>query len=335
MRWKAPFACCLALCIGSVAFWSFVAEAQSPPKVYRIGWLSPFAISTLSPGTVLAGYLSTFTQTLNDLGYVEGRNLAIDSRYAEGKNERLQGLAAELVALKPDVIIAETTPATRAALQATTTIPIVMVQVSDPVGSGFVASLARPGGNATGVKDFDIEVAPKKLELAHALVPKATRIGVLIGDHPIHPALLRATQDAATRMGLTLLPVMDRSDEELQQAFASLAKENAGALIVLGGELQGRQAVRIAEFAARARLPAVYPSRYYVRNGGLLSYSPSDLQAYKMAASFVDKIFKGAKPGDLPVEQPTLFDLVINDKAVKALGITIPPSMLITAEVIQ
>jgi len=232
------------------------------------------------------------------------------------------------VALKPDVIVALTTPATKAAQQATTTIPIVIVQVSDPVGSGFVASLARPGGNITAVKDFDLEMAPKMVELAHALAPKATRVGVLISDYPLTPTALKAYQAAATSIGVTLLPVWDRSDAELEQAFATLVREEVGVLIVDGGPVQGGQAVRIAELAARARLPAVYADRYYVTNGGLLSYSQSYPQMFKKAASFVDKILKGAKPGDLPVEQPTLFEMAINGKAVKELGITIPPSIL-------
>ena len=328
MRWKAFLVCGVALCIVSGAVSSFGAETQPPTKVYRIGWLSPSVVANLPPGTILGGNRETFVRALNDLGYVEGRNVVTDVRRAEGKSERLPGLAAELVALKPDVTVALTTPATKAAQQATTTIPIVIVQVSDPVGSGFVASLARPGGNITGVKDFDLEMAPKMMELAHDLAPKATRIEVLISDHPLTPALLKSYQGAATSIGLTLLPVMDRSDAELEQAFATLVREAAGALIVAGGEVQGGQAVRIAELAARAKLPAIYSDRYFVTNGGLLSYSQSYPQMFKKAASFVDKILKGAKPGDLPVEQPTHFDMAINDKAVKALGITIPPSIL-------
>jgi putative ABC transport system substrate-binding protein len=206
MRWKAFLVCGFALCIVSGAVSSFGAETQPPAKVYRIGWLSPYVNATLPPGTILGGNRGTFIRALNDLGYVEGRNLVIDVRVAEGKTERLPGLAAELVALKPDVIVALTTPATKAAQQATTTIPIVIVQVSDPVGSGFVASLARPGGNITGVKDFDLEMAPKMVELAHALAPKATRVGVLISDYPLTPTALKAYQAAATSIGVTLLP---------------------------------------------------------------------------------------------------------------------------------
>jgi putative ABC transport system substrate-binding protein len=324
---KALLELCLILSICSSAL-SFAVETQSPAKVYRIGWLSGFATPSDDNG-------SAFTRALNDIGYVEGRNVVFDVRRTKGNNELFQGLAAELVVLKPDVIVAVTTPATSAARQATTTIPIVMVQVSDPVGSGFVASLAHPGGNITGIKDFDIELAGKYVELVHAIAPKATHIGVLMSDHPLHPVQLKLTRDAAARFGLTVVPAMDRSDVELAQGFAALYKEKAGALIVLGGGPMGRQAEQIAELAARAKLPAVYYDRYYVTKGGLLSYAPSYTQMYKVAAAVVAKILKGAKPSDLPVEQPTLFDLAINEKAVKALGIAIPPSILVGAEVIQ
>jgi putative ABC transport system substrate-binding protein len=181
---------------------------------------------------------------LSDLGYVEGRNLVIDVRYADEKIERLPGLAAEIVALKPDAIVTVTTQATGAAQQATTTIPIVIVQVSDPVGSGFIARLAHPGGNITGITDFGIDLAAKYVELAHAIAPKATRIGVLMSDHPLHPVQLKLTRDAATSIGLTVLPTMDKSDEELGQGFAALTKDKAGALIVLGASPMGAQAVR-------------------------------------------------------------------------------------------
>src|SRR6266851_7231491 len=332
MRLKVLLELCLVATLCSSAL-SFAAEVQPSAKVYRIGWLSPdLAPPPASlPG---GGNRVTFTRALNELGYVEGRNLFIDIRYAGGKTELLPGLAAELVALKPDVIVAVTTPATSAARQATTTIPIVIVQVSDPVVSGFVASLAHPGGNITGITDFGVDLAAKSVELAHTIAPKVTRIGVLMSDNPIHPVQLKLTRDAATSIGLTVLPTMDRSDAELEQGFAALTREKAGALIVLGGSPMGGQAERIAELAAQAKLPAVYPDRYFVTKGGLLSYGPSYSHMYKVAAAFVDKILKGAKPGDLPVEQPLLFDFAINDKAVKALGITIPPSMLVNAEVI-
>jgi putative tryptophan/tyrosine transport system substrate-binding protein len=270
---KVLLALCLIVSICSSAF-SFAAEAQSPAKVYRIGWLAPFVI--VPPASLPGGgNRGTFTRALNDLGYVEGRNLVIDIRYADGKDELLPGLAAELVALKPDVIVAVTTLATSAAQQATRTIPIVIVQVSDPVGSGFVASLAHPGGNITGITDFGIDLAAKYVELTHAIAPKATRIGVLMSDHPLHPVQLKVTRDAATSIGLTVLPTMDRFDAELEQGFAALAKDKAGALIVLGASPMGAQAERIAELAAKAKLPAVYPDRYYVTKGGLLSYGPS------------------------------------------------------------
>jgi len=296
---KALLELCLVVSICALVL-SFPAGAQSPARVYRIGWLSlsPFVAAASLPG---GSNRDTFTRALNDLGYVEGRNLVIDVRSAEGKSDLLRSLAAELVALKPDVIVAVTTPGTIAARQATTTIPIVFVQVSDPVVSGFVTSLAHPGGNITGITDFGVDLAAKSVELVRAIVPKATRIGVLMSDNPIHPIQLKLTRDAATSIGLTVLPTMDRSNEELDQGFAALTNEKAGALIVLGGSPMGRQAERIAELAARAKLPTVYPDRYFVTKGGLFSYGPSYPQMYSVAAAFVDKILKGAKPGDLPV----------------------------------
>jgi putative ABC transport system substrate-binding protein len=321
---KALLELCLVVSVVCSSALSFAAEGQSPAKVYRIGWLSPQAYVPNVPGD---GNRGTFIRALNDLGYFEGRNLVIDFRYAEGRNDSLPGRAAELVALKPDVIMAVTTPGAKAALHATTTIPIVIVQVSDPVGSGFVASLAHPGGNVTGITDFGIDLAGKYVELAHLIAPKATRIGVLMTDNPIHPVQLKSTQDAAASFGLTVLPTMDRSDMELEQAFASLTNEKAGALIVLGGSPMGAQAGRIAELAAQAKLPALYPDRYFVTKGGLLSYGPTYPDMYLRAAALVDKILKGSKPADLPIEQPTRFELVINLKEAKALHLQIPRSV--------
>jgi putative ABC transport system substrate-binding protein len=320
----------LALSVCSPAL-LFAAEAQTPMRVYRIGWLS-----SGFPSPTLAGTnRGTFIQALNDLGYVEGRNLVVDVRYADDKVERLPVVAAELVALKPDAILATTTQATSAAQQATRTIPIVFAQVSDPVGSGFVASLGHPGGNITGMTDFGIDLATKYVQLVHAVAPEATRIGVLMSDHPLHPAQLKLTRNAAAGIGITVLPTMDRSLGELEQGFASLIREKAGALIVLGASPMGGQAERIAELAAKARLPAVYPDRYYVVKGGLFSYGPNYPHMYKRAAAYVDRILRGGKPGDLPVEQPTIFELVINNKSAKALGITIPQSLRVTAEIIE
>jgi putative ABC transport system substrate-binding protein len=325
---KALLELCLVMTICSSAM-SFAAEEQSPARVYRIGWLTPQAYVQNQLGD---GNRGTFIRTMNDLGYVEGRNLVIDFRYADGRNDLLPSLVAELIALKPDVIVAVTTPATDAVRQATTTIPIVIVQVSDPVGSGFVTSLAHPGGNITGITDFGIDLASKYVELAHAILPEATRIGVLMADNSIHPAQLKSTQDAAARLGITVLPTMDRSDVELEQGFATLTKERADALIVLGGSPMGPQAGRIAELAAQAKLPVLYPDRWYVTKGGLLSYGPSYPDMYTVAAAYVDKILKGVKPVDLPIEQPKRFELVINLTTAKALNLQIPRLVRLRAD---
>jgi putative ABC transport system substrate-binding protein len=273
---------------------------------------------------------------LRDLGYVEGQNLVVDVRAAEGRNQRFPGLAAELVALKPDAIVAESTPAAVAAKAATATIPIVMMAVSDPVGSGLVASLARPGGNVTGVTDFGSELAVKAVDLLHTIVPKATRIAVLMSDNPVHPSQLRAVQDAANAMGIMAVPIMARSSEDLDGAFASIAKQNAGAFIWLGGAPISTNAQRdkLVGLAARARIPALYPGRWIVGGEGLLSYGPTAAYQWTVTAGYVDRILKGAKPYDLPVQQPTRFQLVINLKTAKALDLAIPQSVLLRAEVI-
>jgi putative ABC transport system substrate-binding protein len=315
---------------GALVTAALVVKAQQPRKVYRVGWLGPGNATT----TGLS--IDIFKKELRDLGYTEGQNVILDLRYADGEVERLPRLAAELVALKPDVIVAVTTPATRAAKEATSTIPIVMTFVSDAIGSGFIASLAHPRGNVTGVVDFGIDVAAKTIELVRTVVPKAGRIAILMNDNPSHPSQLKEIQDAATRIGLTVLPTMARSPEDLDGAFASLKSENAGALIVLGGLPHTAQRQKIAELALKSVLPTIFLTRHYVLAGGLLSYGPSFAQMHTLPATFVDRIFKGSKPGDLPVEQPTKFELVINLKTAQALGLTIPQSLLLRAdEVIQ
>jgi putative ABC transport system substrate-binding protein len=270
-------------------------------------------------------------RALRDLGYIEGRNIVLDRRWAEGQNERFTSLASELVALKPDAIVAETTPAAIAAKRATATIPIVMVWPSDPVDSGLVASLARPGGNVTGVSSLQTELQGKGVELLHAVVPKATRMAALVSDNnPVHPSQLKTIQDAARGLGLTILPTMARSSEDFEEAFRSMAKQKAGALIVLGGAPFASPAQRdkLVELAAKTKLPAMYRNRWWVDAGGLMSYGVNPSEIWRLAAIYVDKILKGAKPADLPVEQPTKFEFVINLKTAKALGLTIPQSVL-------
>jgi putative ABC transport system substrate-binding protein len=307
------------------------AEAQQA-KVYRVGLLSQS--SPPSPGAKP----EFFTKAMHDLGYIQGRNLVIEVRWAEGQNARFPSLAAELVALKPEVIVADSTPGAIAAKRATTMIPIVMVNVSDPVGTGIVASLAKPGGNVTGTTDFGMAMAVKQVELTHELVPKATRIAVLMSDNPVHPLQLKLVQDAAKSIGLTALPTMVKTEADLDTAFTSMVRQKVGAAMWLGGApfSTPSQIDQLVEFAAKAKVPTLYPSRNYVDQGGLMSYAPTYEETFGKAAIFVDKILKGAKPGDLPVEQPTKFKFVINLKTAKALGLTIPPSLLQRAdEVIQ
>ena len=310
----------LSLCFITLPFG---AQAQQSGKVYRIG------ILWVTSPNLSGGLADAFKNELHDLGYVEGQNLIIDSRWADGKTERLADLATELVVLKPDAIVAVTTSATRAAQQATMTIPIVMTVVSDPVGSGFVATLAHPGGNVTGVSDFGFDLAAKYVELVHAVVPQATRVAVLMSDNPVHPSQLKAIQDAATNIGLAVLPTMERSPEDLDQAFASLLKQNVGALIVLGGAPQNSQMKQIAKLAEAAKLPTILPAKPFVVAGGLLSYGPAPLPMFRSAARYVGKILKGTKPGHLPVQQPTQLELVVSLKTARTLGLTIPQSLLL------
>jgi len=305
-----------------------LAAQARETKVYRVALL--LQGSPPPPGSKPG----VFPTALQNLGYVVGRNLVFDVRWAEGKNDRFPSLAVELVALKPDAIVADSTPAALAAARATTTVPIVIINVSDPVGSGLVASLAHPGGNVTGAIDFGNDVTTKQLELLHTAVPKATRVAVLMSDNPVHLSQLAEVQNAAKSIGIAVVPTMVRVSEEFEGAFASLTKKKAEALILFGGApfSTEAQADKILELAAKAKLPALYPTRGWVERGGLLSYGTNGSYRWKLTAVYVDKVLKGAKPADLPVQQPTEFELVINLKTAKALGLTIPPSLLQRAD---
>jgi len=240
-----------------------------------------------------------------------------------------------LIAAKPDVIVADSTPAAIAAARATSTFPIVIVNVSDPVGSGLVESLARPGRNVTGAADFGTELAVKAVDLLHVAVPKATRFAVLMSDNPVHPVQLKEIQNAAKSIGLTVLPTVAKSEEDFEPAFASMAQKNAEAFLLLGGApfSTDKQIAEITALAAKTKLPGIYPKSFFVtRAGGLMSYGPSSAHKWGMAASYVDKILKGAKPSDLPVQQPTQFELVINMKTAKAIGLTMPQTLLLRAD---
>ena len=300
--------------------------AQPTGKIYRIGFLSP---STSADPSIL----DAFREGLREFGYVEGRNIAIASRWAEGKYDRLPGLAAQLVGLKVDIIVATAVPAIRAAKEATRTIPIIMAVVVDPMATGLVASLARPGGNITGLSSMAPEVTGKQLEMLKEVVPKASLVAVLwnpanAGNAP----QVRQAQAAARALGVRLQPLEARGPSEIDSAFATMTSEQAGAVIVLVDAMLLDHRTQIADLAARRRLPAVYGLSDHAEAGGLMAYGPNRLDIVRRAASYVDKILKGAKPGDLPVEQPTKFALVINLKTAKALGLTIPPSLLQRAD---
>jgi putative ABC transport system substrate-binding protein len=304
-----------------------LADAQQAKKIPRIGFLeSGGADRTKSR-------LAAFQQGLQELGYLEGKNILIEQRHAGGKFERLPELAAELIRLKVDVILAGGAPAAHAAKQVTTTIPIVMGNAADPVGTGLVASLARPGGNITGLSDFFAGVVTKRLELLKEVVPTASRVAVLLNPaNPTNPLQLKLIQDIAPALGVTLLPFEARGPEDIDRAFTAMRKERAGALIVMGDPMLGSHPRRIVELAVKSRLPAIYGGRLSVESGGLMSYGTNFEDLYRRAATYVDKILKGTKPADLPVEQPTKFELVINLKAAKQIGLTIPPNVLARAD---
>ncbi len=310
-----------------------VAEAQPAAKVARIGYL---ALNLAANPHVL----EPFRQGLRDLGYVEGSNVVIEYRDAEGKPERFPALAAELVALKVDVILVGGTPQALAAKQATKTIPIVFTGTADPVGSGLVTSLARPGGNVTGSSNLAQELVGKCLEQLTQAVPGVSRVAVLwqpgtLGDRTEKEMLERA-EAVARALGVRLQFVEARGPADFDRAFSDMTRARAGALTVLPSSMFSSERRRLVDLAAKNRLPAVFPFRWFADVGGLMSYGPNQADLWWRAATYVDRILKGAKPADLPVEQPTKFELVINLKTAKALGLTIPPALLQRAdEVIQ
>ncbi len=297
------------------------SEAQQATKVWRIGYLGPGYPTE-------ARDLETFRQRLRDLGYVEGKNLVIESRLA-GSSERLPALAAELVGLKLDVIAAWPNTTIVALMRATKTIPIVMIIAGDPVGAGLVSSLAHPGGNVTGLANLGEGLSAKWLELLTQTVPGMTRVGVLMDPNsPTHATYLREIKTAGQRSGIAVLGLEARGRDEIERAFAALTKARAQGLIVLPNPVTLTHQTQILELASKNRLPAMYPWREFTESGGLMAYSTNRTEMYRRSATFVDKILKGAKPADLPIEQPTKFELVINLKMAKALGLTIPQSVL-------
>jgi ABC-type uncharacterized transport system substrate-binding protein len=303
------------------------AEAQGTEKVYRVGYLESGSRSRLRG-------LTAFGQAMRDLGYVEGRNLIVEARFAEDKLERLPSLAQELVRLKPDVLLAVTTPGSLAAKAATATIPIVFVAVADPVGVGLVTNLARPGRNITGVTHIVAELTGKRLEVLTEIVPTASRIAVLVNpDDPNAPGQIRNAEVAARTLKLQLHPVLNvRGARDLEGAFEAAVRSRADAVLRMVDPTGALLRLEMVALAMRHRLPVMYAFREDVEAGGLASYGANSLLQFRQTATFVHKILHGARPGDLPIEQPTTFEFVINVKTAKALGLTIPPSLLLRAD---
>jgi ABC-type uncharacterized transport system substrate-binding protein len=301
------------------------AQAQQPQKVSRIGFLSTAAHSSLS------SRLEAFRQGLRELGFIEGKNIAIEYRSAEGKPDRLPGLAAELVRLKVDCIVTAGDTPTRAAKQATSTIPIITTSVGDPVGYGFVASLARPGGNITGLSSYSTDLAGKRLELLKETIPKLSRAAVF-SDPSSATTDLKETEAAARLLKVQVIFLEVQNLDDLENAFRSIAKSRVDAIVIGGGGFFNTNQTRLVELAAKHRLPGMYIEQEFVLAGGLMTYATSYADLYRRAATYVDKILKGAKPADLPVEQPIKFEFIINLKAAKQIGLTIPPNVLVRAD---
>jgi putative ABC transport system substrate-binding protein len=308
------------------AAWPLAASAQTPPKIPRVGYIAG------SSATTTEHVVGAFRQRLRELGYVEGQTITLEVRYAEGRSERIPELVAELVGLKMDVLVTASSVAALVANKATRTIPIVMVG-ADPVGLGLVASLGRPGGNVTGLSIFNEAISAKRLQFLKELVPGLARVAVLRNPTvAAHATFWRETEVAARTLGLALQPLDVRGPEDFEAAFAAAARGNAQALIAFDDSVTLAHRPRIAALAASSRIPAMYGFREFPDEGGLMSYGPSFVDLFRRAATFVDKILKGAKPADLPVEQPTKFELVINRKTANALGLTVPATLLAQAD---
>jgi putative ABC transport system substrate-binding protein len=313
------------VCTLMVLFFVYSAQAQSATKVFRIG--------VLRAGAPPDPFVEAFRQSLRELGYIEGKNILIEYRYAEGKSDRLAGLAAELVQIKSDVIVTADTPPTRAAKNATKDIPIVMGNVADPVAAGLVANLARPDGNITGLSTLAPELDGKRLELLRETLPAVTRVAwVWDPDNSALTVRLKQMQAASQALGLKLQPLEVRNPDELENAFNAAIRERAGAILV-PAVMVSPYRKQIVEFTETKRLPLIHDTREFVEQaGGLMSYGPDFSDLWRRAAKYVDKILKGTRPADLPVEQPAKFELVINLKTAKALGLTIPQNVLARAD---
>ena len=306
--------------------WALVAQAQQPTKLPTIGYLGSGTLAAESQR------MAAFVQRLRELGWTEGRTLIIDYRWAEGRSERVTDIAAEFVRDKVDLIFASGTEAALAVKKATALIPIVFPVAGDPVGSGMVASLARPGGNVTGLSNLAADLAPKRLEILRDMFPRLDRLAIMANVSTPGAVLeMHEFQEAARALRLEVIPLEIRRTEDIAPALESL-KGPVGSLYVVGDPLVNLNRVRINTFALVGRLPTMYVQREYVEAGGLMSYGPNFLNMFRRAADYVDKILRGAKPADLPVEQPTKFDLVINLVTARALGLTVPPTVLARAD---
>jgi putative ABC transport system substrate-binding protein len=315
---------------GALAFAALPGSfGQQQGKVWRVGFLSPTSASLSSQNT------GAFLEGMRELGYIEGKNLLVERRFADGKLERLPGLAAELVQLKVDIIVTAGSPAISAAQKATSTIPIVMTSAGDPVRGGFVKNLARPGGNITGLSNMSGDIGAKLLDLLRSVVPKLSRVAMLTPS-TTYGAISKSVQAAAQKAGVKSLIAEASTPQEIENAFSLMVREKADAVIVGSPTVFAQQHRQIAELALKYRMPSMFQDPVNDEVGGLMSYGQKLTESYQRSATYVDKIFKGAKAGDLPIEQPTKFELVINLKTAKALGLTIPQSLLLRAdEVIQ
>ena len=316
----------LTLCAMLVALCSF-AQAQQPTKISRIGRLA------IASQSAESARIEAFRNGMRDLGYVEGKNIVVEWRFADGKLDRLPAQAAELVRLKLEIIVSSGSTPTRAARAATSTIPIVMCNDNDPVGDGFVASLARPGANISGLSNFAPELSGKRLEILREVLPKLSRVAVMgTSTNPAYAQVIKEVELAAKALGVKLqnLDVLDSKD--IETAFRAASKGRADGVLVLTSATLVPQRVQLAELAVKNRFPVMYSNSQYVEAGGLMFYGANVLDLDRRAATYVDKILKGAKPADLPVEQPTKFEFIINLKAAKQIGLTIPPNVLARAD---
>jgi len=307
--------------------WAGAVRAQAPAKVRRIGLLSPSSPSDA------ALWHQAFRLGLRDLGWVEGKNISIEYRHAQGRSDRLPDLAADLVRLKVDVIVTSSAPATVAAREATRAIPIVIAAAGEPVAMGLVESLARPGGNVTGLSQMAVELTGKRLELLKEMIPKLSRVAMLWNPQGVgSPIIWEEIQLPARQLGIQLHSLEVRSPNDFDKAFEDATRARAGALFIGPHPMIATNLKRIAGLAAKSRLPSIFQFSEFADAGGLVAYGPDRADMFRRAATYVDKILKGAKPGDLPIEQPTKFELVVNLKTAKALGITIPQSILLRAD---